>query len=268
MSVKGTGKDVIGDDTPAVRGRHARSAMDPVKDSNTRGGVARKDKPVVSAVTARRVARDATVIDKAPPEVTAAVKASENAKNAIDHMIKVVTETGSQIVTGEAKIPSHSGPVTDEALAAFVGAVKEVAGDKVITVAAARRAGLVAAAASAWEDALGPQLDTAHVRELLGGVSKQRINELLRRHRLIGVQTSNARWQFPAFQFVDGRLPAPKLAEVFWQLSTRAIDPWSAASWCVSPNSALDGRTPAEVAASDAELVATVGERDADRLSR
>lgn len=179
-----------------------------------------------------------------------------------------VKGSGKDLIGDDTPTVRASGAVTDEALAAFIGAVNEVAGDKGISVEAARRAGLVAAAATAWEDALGPQLETAHVREMLGGVSKQRINELLRQHRLIGLQASNARWQFPAFQFTGGRLPAPKLAEAFWQLSTRAVDPWSAASWCVSPNSQLDGRTPVEVVATDAELVATVGERDADRLSR
>lgn len=231
MSVKGTRRLVTGDGSAAVRRRRA-------------------------------------LADDVPAEMAAAVEASEDAKKAIDHMLKVVTATGDRTAIAEAKVSRSNESVTDEALAAFVDAVEEVAGGRAITVAAARRAGLIAAAASAWEDALGPQLDTAHVRELLGGVSKQRINELLRQRRLIGMQTSNARWQFPAFQFGDGRLPVPKLAEAFWQLSTRAIDPWSAAAWCVSPNSALDGRTPTVVAATDADLVAAVGERDADRLSR
>lgn len=247
MTVKGSSKRVIGDDTPTVRARRHGAAKGRVKE-------------------------DGKVLpDRVPPEVAAAMEATEEA---VDHMMKVAAETAnstvrehpmSAIIIGESK---DSGAVTHEALAAFIAAVEEVAGGKGISVEAARRAGLVAAAATAWEDALGPQLDTAHVREMLGGVSKQRINELLRQHRLIGLQASNARWKFPAFQFTDGRLPTAKLAEAFWQLSTRAVDPWSAASWCVSPNSQLDGRTPVDVAATDAELVATVGERDADRLSR
>lgn len=241
MTVKEDGKDTAGASTGAVPSRRD----DSMKDTDARGRV------------------------ETPPEVAAAVEAS---KDAFEHMLEVVTEatTVRQGVTSDMDIRArqHRGPVTHEALAAFVGAVEEIAGEKGISVEAARRGGLLAAATTAWEDALGPQLDTTHVRELLGGVSKQRINELLQQHRLIGMKASNARWQFPAFQFADGRLPVAKLAEAFWQLSTRAVDPWSAASWCVSPNPQLDGRTPAEVATTDAELVAAVGERDADRLSR
>lgn len=268
MAVKGEHKDVIGDDT-RVGGRRDGSITDTVKNANARGRVEQKDKPAATPLSARRVVADTNLAAEAPSKITAAVEAS---KDAFEHMLQVISETTtarqglmSDVFIGEKE---YRGPVTNEALAAFVGAVKEITGDKGISVEAARRAGLLAAAATAWEDALGSQLDTAHVRELLGGVSKQRISELLQQHRLIGIQASNARWQFPAFQFAEGRLPAAKLAEAFWQLSTRAVDPWSAASWCVSPNSQLDGRTPAEVAATDAELVATVGELDADRLSR
>lgn len=276
MAVKGEGHEVIKKnselaDDAIVKDPPVRSAAK--ADRTEHRSRTRRERPVAIDGTDRRgpAEEETGSIEAATP--SGIVEAVAATKIAVDHMVKVLAENPvpesrpdltSDVFVGEAK---YTGPVTNEALEAFLGAVHEVIGDKEISVAAARRAGLVAAAATAWEDALGPQFDSAHVRELLS-VSKQRVGELLRQHRLIGLQNSNGRWQFPAFQFSDGRPPAPKLAEAFWQLSTRAIDPWSAASWCVSPNSQLDGRTPADVATSDADLVAAIGERDADRLSR
>ncbi len=199
----------------------------------------------------------------APADVKTGVT---RARALLDQVLDIVAQEADATITVSAVDDRAS--VSPEAVQAFVEAAGEILGKRELTVDAARRAGLLAAAGSAWEDALGPQLNSAQVRELLGGVTRQRIDELLRQQRLIGLQATNSRWLFPAFQFVDGRAPAPGLASAFWKLSTDAIDPWSAASWCVSRNDQLKGRTPAAVAAEDGELVARVGERDAERLSR
>lgn len=160
--------------------------------------------------------------------------------------------------------------ISDEALAAFAETVSGVLADsgENLSVQAARRAGLLAVASTAWTNALGPLFDSGQVREILGSVSRQRVDELLRERRLIAMKTQANRWVFPAFQFHDGHQPPAALASAFWQLAETAMDPWSAAAWCVSPSSHLDGHTPAQVAGEQPDLVARAGARDADRLSR
>jgi hypothetical protein len=51
-------------------------------------------------------------------------------------------------------------------------------------------------------------MTSAQVRELLGDVSRQRVGELLRERRLIGLRDRAGRRRFPAFQF-RGRPPWP-----------------------------------------------------------
>jgi len=78
--------------------------------------------------------------------------------------------------------------LSEEAVIAFVQTVGEILGaDRSLSVEAARRGGLLAAASQAWENELGPLLGTAEVRELLG-VSRQRVDELLRSKRLIALR--------------------------------------------------------------------------------
>src|SRR5918997_233381 len=76
--------------------------------------------------------------------------------------------------------------VSEEALVAFLETAREVLGERDLSVEAARRAAMLAAAAETWENDLGPMLSSAQVRELLGGISRQRVDELLHLRRLIG----------------------------------------------------------------------------------
>jgi hypothetical protein len=132
-----------------------------------------------------------------------------------------------------------------------------------------RRAGLLAAAGHAWENELGPLLTSAQVRELLGDVSRQRVDELLRARRLIGLRDSAGRRRFPSFQFHAGR-PLEPLVGAYWTVADGALDDWTAASWCVSPDEALDGRTPAQWALEgrDPARLARIARQDAARLAR
>lgn len=157
--------------------------------------------------------------------------------------------------------------ISEEALVAFAEAVGELAPNHV-SVAAARRAGIVAAAADAWENELGPMLSSAQVRELLG-VSRQRVDELLRSQRLIGLRDSAGQRRFPAFQFVDGR-PLTAIVAAFWVVAAATVDEWTAASWCSSSDPALDGLSPASWAREgrDPDRLATVARQDAARLAR
>jgi hypothetical protein len=157
--------------------------------------------------------------------------------------------------------------VDADALIAFAETVGELMGERPLTVQTARRAAVVAAAGQVWENELGPLLTSAQVRELLDGVSRQRVDELLRARRLIGLRDSGGRRKFPSFQFVDGR-PLEPLIAAYWIVSDGAVDDWTAASWCVSPDEALDGRTPAQWAreGGDPDRLARIARQDAARL--
>lgn len=159
--------------------------------------------------------------------------------------------------------------VDGEGLGAFVQTLHELVGERPLSVRAARRAALLIAAEEIWEGQLGPLLSSVQVRELLGGVSRQRVDELLRGGRLIGLSDSSSRRRFPAFQFRDGRPLAP-LVEAFWTVAGSTESDWTAAAWCTAPNEGLEESSPVAWAARAREperLVAVAG-RDAARLAQ
>lgn len=159
--------------------------------------------------------------------------------------------------------------VSEAAVLEFVRTAGEVLGDRSLSVHAARRAALLAASEQAWQGELGPLLSSAHVRELLGAVSRQRVDELLRGRRLIGLLDTAGRRQFPAFQFHDGR-PLESLVAAYWTLADATVDEWTAASWCVSPDDALEGLSPSQWARQGRphERLATIARQDAARLAQ
>lgn len=160
--------------------------------------------------------------------------------------------------------------LTEDAILAFVQTVGELLGaDRSLSVEAARRGGLLAAASQAWENELGPLLATSEVRELLG-VSRQRVDELLRSKRLIALSDSAGHRRYPAFQFHDGR-PLQPLVVAFWTVADASIDPWTAAAWCIAPDDgALQGLSPvawARGGRADSNL-ARAARQDAARLDQ
>lgn len=159
--------------------------------------------------------------------------------------------------------------VSEEAVVAFARTAGELLGERPLTVDAARRAGMLAAAAQVWENEVGPLLDSAQVRGMLGDVSRQRVGELLRARRLVGLRDGTGRRRFPTFQFHDGR-PLKPLVTAFWTVADTAASDWTAASWCVSADVALEGRSPAQWArdGGDADRLARVARQDAARLAR
>ncbi len=159
--------------------------------------------------------------------------------------------------------------VSEEAVLAFVRTAGELLGERPLSVDAARRAGMLAAAAQVWAHELGPLLSSAQVRAMLGDVSRQRIDELLRAHRLIGLRDSTGRRRFPTFQFRDGR-PLEPLVAAFWTVAGTAASDWTAASWCVSVDAALEDYSPAQWARDgrDADRLARIVHQDAARLAR
>jgi hypothetical protein len=159
--------------------------------------------------------------------------------------------------------------ISDAAVIAFVENAGELLNGKELSVADARRAGMLAAAGAAWENELGPLLTSAQVRELLGDVSRQRVDELLRSRRLIGMSDRSGRRRFPLFQFRDGRANETLVA-AYWTVVEGGADEWTAASWCVAHDPALDGSSPVQWsnADSDAELLLRVARQDAARFAQ
>jgi hypothetical protein len=115
----------------------------------------------------------------------------------------------------------------------------------------------------------GALLTSAEVREVLGG-SPRRVSELLEDRCLIGVRDSANKLHFPAFQFDEGGRPLEPLVEAFWTVADAAASRWTALSWCVEPDDALDGDSPIDwaLARHDADRLATVARQDAARLAR
>lgn len=165
--------------------------------------------------------------------------------------------------------PAERAGLHGPALQAFADTVRELLGDQPLSVQSARRAAMLAAAEEVWEGQLGPLLSSAQVRELLGGVSRQRVDELLRSKRLIGLTDSSSRRRFPAFQFRDGHVIG-SLVAAFWIVAGSPVSDWTAASWCTSPHDGLDERTPVAwaIGGGDPERLALIASRDAARLGQ
>ncbi len=159
--------------------------------------------------------------------------------------------------------------VSEEAVVAFVRTVSDLLGGKPLSVKDAERAAILAASGTTWENELGPLLSSADVRRLLGDVSRQRVDELLRSRRLIGLRDKSGRRQFPLFQFVDGQ-PLEALVMAYWTVADGAANDWTAASWCVMPDSALEGSSPVQWAKErkDSDRLLSVSQQDASRLAR
>lgn len=201
-----------------------------------------------------------------------AVKDRDHLLAALEHAEAALHEARSGLQQPDAsavtELMQQLG-IAEDAVTAFLETIGELLGDRPLTVETARRAAILAAAEQAWENELGPLLTSAQVRELLAGVSRQRVDELLRARRLIGLQDRSGRRRFPAFQFHDGRALEPLIA-AYWTVGNHAVDGWTAAAWCVAPDDALDGRSPVQWAREgrDRERLADVARQDAARLSR
>lgn len=165
-------------------------------------------------------------------------------------------------VAARFKIPA-------DALRAFAETAGELLGGEPLSEADARRAAMVAVSRVAWERELGPLLSGAQARELLGGVSRQRVDELVRGRRVISLQERSGRRRYPLFQFEDGH-PLEPIVTAFWIVAGGAASDWTAASWCVRTDPALGNRSPVDWvrAGRDPERVLQIARQDAARLTR
>ncbi len=134
----------------------------------------------------------------------------------------------------------------DSATHTFEDALADLIGEhrpQLDAVEAGRRAALGAVAGAMWNDQVGPFYDTEGVMTLLGGVSKQAVNDRVRRHRLLALRTGSGRLVYPTGQF-DGRQVVAGLGAVLDALVPDDTEAWMVASWLSTTDDALGGRTP------------------------
>lgn len=201
-------------------------------------------------------------------EIDAVRESLREAEARLDGLRAEVFDAGERGIT-VAQLAERTG-VPADVVTAFVETLGPLLEDRGLTVAAARRAAIVAASEGVWERELGPMLTSAQVRELQGGVSRQRVDEQLRDHKLIGLRAASGRRRFPVFQFADGRVLAP-IVSAYWALRPSVADDWTAASWCAAADETeLDGLSPVAFARAGGDPVrlAKVAARDAARLAR
>jgi hypothetical protein len=152
----------------------------------------------------------------------------------------------------------------------FAATLTEVLGDRTLPESVVRRAALSAAAGAVWDEEVGPLLTGAQARELLG-VSRQRLDQLVKRGRLLTLTDGSGVRRFPAWQFDEHGQPLGVLVAAHRLLvDAGEMSPWSAASWCAHPHPELDGSSPRGWAAAgaDAERLQSVAARDAARFAQ
>lgn len=119
-----------------------------------------------------------------------------------------------------------------------------------------------------WEAHLGTQLNHRQVLDLTGW-SKQALSQAVRNHRVLRLDGANGHAYLLAG--FDDQVPARPVAGLKEVLAPwAAVDPrgWAAASWLVSPQPELGGRTPLKsLIAGAGEQVAAVARQAAARLA-
>lgn len=210
---------------------------------------------------------------KESEQVVAALSRTEAAlRKATDDLQRTkasVLELAESAPSGTVRELSEQFNISEDAVRAFAETAGELLGGEPLSVADARRGAMLATARVAWERELGPLLIGAQVRELLGGVSRQRVDELLRGRRLIGLRERSGRRRYPLFQFDEGASLAPLVA-AFWIVAEGTVSEWTAASWCVRSDPALDDGSPVAWirAGKDPERVLRIARQDARRLEQ
>ena len=241
------------------RGAAARSATSIMAEEQTTAAVALMAAPVAGVTGVTGAAMSAATAAKLR---AASMRGALQIKDALRGLEEVEEVLRAADAEAEALSAQEAAGV------AFVEALGEVLGERPLSVQAARRAALAAAAATVWEDVVGPLLSGQQVRELMGGVSRQRLEQLAGSGRLIVLEERSGQRRYPAWQFGEDSRPLAALVAAHQRLVTDGeMSPWSAASWCVHEHDQLSGLSPLDWArASRApDYLALVAGRDAAR---
>lgn len=96
---------------------------------------------------------------------------------------------------------------------------------------------------SPWAE-LGPFYSTAGIARVLGGVSRQAVEERRRRRTILALRTAEGTWVYPAFQLDERNRVVRGLAEVLDRFRPQTPDDeWMVASFLAAPQPALGGGT-------------------------
>ncbi len=122
---------------------------------------------------------------------------------------------------------------------------------------------------SPWAE-LGPFYSTTGLARVLGGVSRQAIDERRRRRTVLALRTSDGAWVYPAFQLDDHNHVVAGLAEILDRFHPHTPeDEWMVAAFVAAPQPGLGGRTIVEHLrdGGDREAVVDLAEDRATRWS-
>jgi hypothetical protein len=109
-----------------------------------------------------------------------------------------------------------------------------------------RKAALLATADLQWGEHIGPLVGWRDVANVLGSVgTRQGVNDLARRGRLLALPAKDGQLLYPLFQFHDGK-PLPQMPRILEAFARTSISPWTLASWLVTPQRLLEGTSPLE----------------------
>jgi len=101
---------------------------------------------------------------------------------------------------------------------------------------------------SALAQEIGTVYDTSAVMKVLGGVSRQAVEDRRKKHNILALKTKDRSWVYPTFQFEDGSVD-PRLRPAIQALGQGPA--WSVALWFCTPNPDLEDLTPLQWARSD-----------------
>jgi len=111
---------------------------------------------------------------------------------------------------------------------------------------------------SPWSE-LGPFYSTTGIARVLGGISRQAVEERRRRRTILALRTADGVWVYPAFQLDDHNRVVGGLAEVLDRFRPHTTDDeWMVASFLAAPQPGLDGDSVVEHLRSGGDLEAAL----------
>src|SRR5262245_31297673 len=93
---------------------------------------------------------------------------------------------------------------------------------------------------SPWTE-LGPYYSTSGIARVLGGVSRQAVEERRRRRTVLALRTADNVWVYPAFQLDEHNQVVRGLAEVLAPFHPQTDSDWMVASFLAAPQPGLGG---------------------------
>jgi hypothetical protein len=109
-------------------------------------------------------------------------------------------------------------------------------------------------APSPWRD-LGPFYSTAGLARVLGGVSRQAVEERRRRRTILALRTADDVWVYPAFQLDERNRVVRGLPQVLERFQPGTPDDeWMVAAFVAAPQPGLDDRSIVDHLCSGGDL--------------